>query len=372
MRFFRRIAVATLLAAVAGCVWFAPPPPGIGKPVSWSDLPGWQRDRLGESWPALLRSCSRINDSEPRWQRLCAAAETMSGVDDTQARNFYEKWFVPHRVHGAKGSREGLITGYYEPLLFGSRVRSDRFRFPLYGRPADLLTVDLGELYPELRGKRVRGRLQGARVVPYYSRAQIDSQPGVLSGTELLWVDDPVALFFLQVQGSGRVRLTDGSLVGVGYADQNGHPYRSIGRELIEMGELQRDEVSLFTIRDWLKRNPARAAALLNRNPSYVFFTLREDPGDGAIGSLNVPLTPERSVAVDRSVIPLGFPVWLDTTYPDGSGDRYQRLVLAQDTGGAITGPVRVDVFYGSGDRAERLAGAMKQSGRLYVLLPRE
>ena len=358
------------LLVLSACGWFAPEP-GVGEPVEWSALPGWQQDNHSEAWPALLSGCQKLPARDQRWSELCAAAAVIEAPDDRQARQFFESWFVPHQVFGLEGERSGLITGYYEPRLYGSLQPDERFRYPLYQRPDDLLTVDLTDLYPQLKGKRVRGRLEGNRVVPYYNRSQIDGDSTLLSGQELLWVDDPFALFFLHIQGSGQVELSDGRIVGVGYADQNGHPYRSIGAELIRMQQLEREQVNLFSIRQWLETHPQQAIDLLNRNASYVFFNLREDHQQSAVGSLNVPLTPQRSIAVDRSIIPLGTPVWLDTELPDGDGSRYRRLVLAQDTGGAIRGPVRADLFWGRGERAERMAGLMKQPGSLHVLLPR-
>ena len=343
---------------------------GLGVEVEWEHLPGWYQDHHAQAWPALLHSCAKLMGRDAVWRELCQEALWMYTPDDTAARAFFERYFRAHEMRAAHGGSEGLITGYYEPLLFGSTTRSERFRYPLYGRPDNLLSVDLGALYPELQGKPVRGRLEGNRVVPYYSRADIDGAAQPLAGQELLWVDDPVALFMLQVQGSGRVQLPDGSEQALGYADQNGHPYVPIGRELVAMGALKRGEVSLFSIRAWLEAHPQEAHAVLNRNPSYVFFTPRDAALSGPLGSLNVPLTAQRSIAVDAAQIPLGSPVWLDTTLPGNSGP-YQRLVLAQDTGGAIKGQVRADVFFGRGVEAERLAGEMQQAGRLYVLLPR-
>lgn len=344
------------------------PDPGIGGAVAWSQLDGWQDDRHAESWTALLRSCSKL-ENRSGWRDLCRSAREMPDPSNLQAREFYEQWFVPHEVYGNGGVREGLITGYFEPLLSGSLERTARYRYPIYRQPEDLITVELSDLYPELAGKRIRGRLSGNKIVPYYSRSSLDRNPALLSGQELVWVDDPIALFFLHVQGSGRVRLPDGSILGIGYADQNGHPYQSIGRELIRLGELEKEDVNLFSIRQWLLDNPSRVDELFGRNPSYVFFSQRSAPGDGPYGSLNVPLVAERSVAVDPAVIALGTPVWLETTLPD-SGLPFQRVMLAQDTGGAIKGPVRADVFWGQGEKAERMAGLMKQKGRLYVLQP--
>lgn len=352
---------------LAGCNWFIPEP-GIGKAVAWPELEGWRHDRHAESWPALLRSCEQLGDRED-WAQLCQAASTMPGPGDEEAREFYEKWFTAHVVYATGGKTSGLITGYYEPELKGRRQADARYRYPIYGRPDDLLIVDLAGLYPELKGKRLRGRLVGNKVVPYFSRAELHADPVAMAGNELVWVDDLVGLFFLHIQGSGRVRLRDGSILRVGYADQNGHPYRSIGRELIDMGELEREEVDMFSIREWLQNNPSEVDTLFERNPSYVFFTIRNEAEGGPTGSLNVALSPQRSIAVDRNVIPLGSPVWLDTILPE-SELPYRRLVLAQDTGGAIKGHVRADLFWGHGEHAERMAGLMKQSGRLYVLQP--
>lgn len=299
-----------------------------------------------------------------RWRGICADAALFPDPDDATARAFFETRFQPHAVHGDGRRHDGLITGYYEPLLHGSRTRTQRFRYPLHGVPEDLLAVDLGALYPELKGKPLRGRLDGRRVVPYFSRTEI----GVAKKNPapvIVWVDDPVALFFLQVQGSGRVQFEDGALLFVGYADQNGHPYFAIGNTLVARAAFKPEEVNLESIRAWLAANPGAAAEVLNTNPSYIFFAPREQP---AVGALSVALTPQRSVAVDPAFIPLGLPLWLDTTLPDAAP--FRRLVFAQDTGGAIKGPVRADVFFGFGPEAEKLAGNMKSPGRIFVLLP--
>jgi len=357
-----------VMVGLAGCAsWFAPPP-GIGREVAWSQLPGWEKDRHAAAWPALRKSCEKLAPRDAAWENICLAVRTLDSPDDATARAFFETHFRAHRMNPESG-REGLITGYYEPVLNGSSTRSDQFRWPLYKRPDNLLTIDLASLYPELKGRPVRGRLEGNRVVPYYSRAEIGNGKNPLAGNELLWVEDPVELFILQVQGSGRVRLPDGREVAVGYADQNGHPYRSLGGRLIELGVLTREEVTLTRIRDWLAAHPDETSTLLNSNPSYIFFTQRDASLDGPLGSLGVALTPERSVAVDPAYIRLGLPVWLDTVLPKGTP--LQRLTLAQDTGGAIKGAVRADLFLGQGVEAGRLAGEMKQRGRLYVLLPK-
>jgi membrane-bound lytic murein transglycosylase A len=344
-------------------------PPGIGSPVDWSSLDNWELDNHGDAWHAFLKSCEKLD--RPEWRDVCELAQSKGDLDDAGARAFFEAHFEVRPVYAKDGETEGLITGYYEPLLNGSREQSEQYRYPLYGVPEDLLVVDLGAVYPQLKNMRLRGKLVGNRIVPYHDRAQLDGNGQLLEGAELLWVDNPVDVFFLHVQGSGLVQLADGSVVAVGYAEQNGHPYQSIGRVLIEMGELPAEEVTLFSIREWLHANPERMYEVLAQNPSYVFFNLNNSPADGPVGSLNVTLTPRRSIAVDRNVIPLGAPVWLQTTLPNAEQSPLNQLMLAQDTGGAIKGHVRADVFWGRGGEAEEMAGLMKQPGELFVLLPR-
>jgi membrane-bound lytic murein transglycosylase A len=344
-------------------------PPGIGDPVEWSSLQSWASDNQSEVWDGFLKSCQKL--SHEQWQEVCLLAKSSGDLSDAEVRDFFESNFDVRPVYAEGGVTQGLITGYYEPLLKGSWERSEEFRYPLYGVPKDLLIVDLGRIYPQLKNMRLRGKLDGNKVVPYYDRAQLDGDQDLLQGTEILWVNSLVDVFFLHVQGSGQIKLTDGSTVAVGYAGQNGHPYQSIGRVLIEMGELDKEEVTLFTIKDWLKSNPTRMNEVLSKNPSYIFFELRDAQADGPVGSLNVTLTPKRSIAVDRNVIPLGAPVWLQTTLPNEQQSPLNKLMLAQDTGGAIKGHVRADVFWGRGDEAEKMAGLMKQQGELYVLLPK-
>lgn len=344
-------------------------PPGIGSPVEWSSLDSWQADNQSGAWAGFLKSCQKL--SAEQWHEVCDLAENSGNMSDAEVRDFFESHFEVRPVYAEGGETQGLITGYYEPLLQGSWERTEEYQYPIYGVPQDLLVVDLGSVYPQLKGMRLRGKLAGNKVVPYYDRAQLDGDQALLQGTELLWVNSPVDLFFLHVQGSGLVQFADGSIAAVGYAEQNGHPYQSIGRLLVEMGALEKDEVTLFTIREWLQSNPDRLNEVLAKNPSYVFFELRDARADGPTGALNVALTPRRSIAVDRNVIPLGAPVWLQTTLPDEAQSPLNRLMLAQDTGGAIRGHVRADVFWGRGFEAEKMAGLMKQQGELFVLLPR-
>jgi membrane-bound lytic murein transglycosylase A len=339
------------------------------KAVAWKDLPGWKQDDPTEAWPAWLQSCQRLQ-RQTTWRALCDEARKLP-LDATRLRVYFEKRFQPYQVNQQEGSQDGLVTGYYEPLLRGSRRSAPGYAYPLLAPPDDLLVVDLAELYPELRSLRLRGRLQGNKIVPYYSRADIESGKAPLRGREIAWVADPVELFFLQVQGSGRIQLENGDMMRVGYADQNGHPYRSIGKWLVEQGELTLDKASMQGIKDWGQRNPDKLPKLLQTNPSFVFFRELPDQGEGPIGSLGVPLTPERSIAVDARAIPLGAPVWLATTRPNTSLPM-QRLVMAQDTGSAIKGNARADFFWGFGDSAGEKAGAMKQAGRMWLLLPKE
>ena len=314
-------------------------------------------------------------ESAAIWRRACAAASAVATHDDAAARAFFEAQFTPYEVTTADGIDVGRVTGYYEPMLKGSRARNDRYRYPLYAPPDDLLTVELGEIFPELKSERVRGRLDGKRVVPYWARAEIDAGQARLSGRELVWLDDPIEAFFVHIQGSARIELADRSSIRVGYADQNGHPYRSVGRVLIERGELTLDKASMQGIKAWGRQHPDKLPSLLAENPSYVFFReIAADPVhgiDGPIGALGVPLAAGRAIAVDARFLPLGAPVFLATTYPL-SGARLQRLVLAQDTGGAIRGALRADFFWGSGDDAGRNAGRMNQTGRMWLLWPKD
>jgi len=350
-----------------------PPPPPVTpnlSPTDWSSLPGWHDDKLLEAWPAWLESCAKLK-TRPEWQDVCAAAEALKPADAATVRTFFETRFAPYQSRQPDGSKDGLITGYYEPLLHGSLTPSPKYSIPLYAPPADLLTIDLGSVYPELKHMRLRGRLQGNKVVPYLARADIDDGSNPLKGNELVWVDDPVEAFFLQIQGSGRVQLPDGSMMRVGYADQNGYPYRSIGRVLAERGELPLAQTSMQNIKAWGRRNPDKLPELLAQNPSYVFFRALPDNGNGPMGALGVPITGGRSIAVDARAIPLGAPVWLATTVPS-SDQPLDRLVLAQDTGGAIRGNVRADFFWGFGNEAGKKAGMMKQTGKMWVLLPKD
>ena len=337
-------------------------------PVAWDAVDGWLVDNPAVALDAFVKGCANIK-KRADWEAVCNDAAKLD-PDSDDIRAFFEKRFIPNQVRNPDGSDTGLITGYYIPNLNGSRQRSDRYRYPLYAVPDDLLIVDLRSVYPDLANYRLRGRLVGRKVVPYYSRAELDNDPAPLAGKELFWIDDPVELFFMQIQGSGRILLDDGCAVMVHFADQNGYPFRSIGKLLLDRGEMTREQMSMQNIKAWAQQHPDETAALLNENASYVFFeTLPGSPAT-APGALGVPLLAERSIAVDPRTIPLGAPVFLSTTRPS-SKEPLQRLVVAHDTGGAIRGAVRADFFWGQGEEAGALAGRMKQKGKMWVLLPR-
>lgn len=361
----------------------APPTPrATFTPVDWNAVPGWSTDRVDAAWPAFVVGCRALlaePRSQPLWQAPCAAAAAVDGRDPRAVRAFFEVHFSPYSIAAAEdGSAVGLVTGYYEPLLAGSRTRTGKFDVPLYAPPDDLLTVDLSALHPELKDRRVRARVDGKKVVPYWPRADIERGAAPLSGKALVYVEDPIEAFFLEIQGSGRITLPDGAVIRLNYADQNGHPYRSIGRVLIDRGDLPRERASMQGIAAWARANPDKLRALLDENPSYVFF--REVPApaagsldasiDGPLGSLGVPLAAGRTIAVDTRAIPLGAPIFLATTMPL-STTPLERLVLAQDTGGAIRGAVRADFFWGFGPEAGSQAGRMRQDGRMWLLWPR-
>jgi membrane-bound lytic murein transglycosylase A len=350
------------------------------KPAQWEDIDGFSEDDMSAAWSAWLQSCSTLKNkteknkaqnNQQSWQAVCSAANALGEPNKKAVQAYFTQYFNVYGTTNADGSNVGLITGYYQPLLKGSRTKSSQYPHPLYKQPADLITVDLGEAYPELKNKRVRGKLNGNKLIPYPTRAEIETIPSPLVGNELVWVNDLVDGFFLQVQGSGMVQLENGESMHVGYADQNGQAYNSIGRVLIERGELTKDQASMQGIKDWARDNPQKLRDLLNANPSYVFF--RELPAglSGPLGALGVPLTAERSVAIDPRHVPLGAPIFLSTTMPNSSKP-LKKLMVAQDTGGAIKGGVRADYYWGAGEAAGKQAGSMKQKGKIWVLLPKD
>nr|VFK24536.1 MAG: membrane-bound lytic murein transglycosylase A [Candidatus Kentron sp. LFY] len=378
----------------------SPPSPRFTlHPVTYGELPGWESDHHGEILPVFLRSCEKIvgypptRDFGPRvemgkvdhWISLCQEAGRIDPGDKGQVRHFLERGFTPYAVgvgdrgdHRGDDGWTGLFTGYYEPELRGSLQADARFRYPILARPDDLISVDLGHLDDKRRNRRIVGRISEGRLVPYYDRAEIEAGALAGRGLEILWLDDPTDAFFLHIQGSGRALLPDGSYLRLGYAGQNGRPYTAIGRKLVASGEMALEEVSMPTVRMWIEANPASGAELMRSNRAYVFFRIRkpdvriDGQFDGPIGAQGVVLTPRRSLAVDPDYIPLGTPLWLVTLDPGSDPSRpLRRLVIAQDTGSAIRGAVRGDLFWGSGKKAGDKAGIMREQGHYYLLLPR-
>ena len=362
-----------------------PPPPRLDLVAArFADLRGWAEDDLRPALEAFRRSCSawsRLPDDRPLgtgvyggtvgdWRGACAAAAEV-GAGAEAAGAFFAASFRPFLATD-RGRARGLFTGYYEPTLQGSGRRHGAFQTPLYTRPPELVSVDLGSFREDLRGRRIAGRVVDDRLMPFGDRSAIEAGSLAGRGLELLWVDDPVDAFFLHVQGSGVVVLDDGREVRVGYAAQNGHPYVAIGKVLVEREAMALEDVSMQSLRGWLAEHPEDAAEVMAANPSYVFFRRLE--GEGPLGAQGVVVTPGRSLAVDMTFHPLGVPVWLDAAAPapdPALPDRpLRRLLVAQDTGGAIRGPVRGDVFWGPGDAAAAVAGRMKHPGRMWVLLP--
>ena len=324
------------------------------KAVSWQELPGWQEDDLRQPWAAWLKSCDvlRRKSSELNWRDLCARAVNINGGDLAAVRQYFESGFQPYEVrNSSSGSEQGLITGYYEPVMNGSRVKTGSYAVPLYRYPSAWTR---------------------SKPSPAPTRAELVSS-GMLNGSELVWVQDPVAAAFMQIQGSGKVRLDDGRILRLGFAGTNDQPFKSFAQWLLDRKEINKSEATMQGIQQWARRNPGRVDEMLNANPRFVFFKELPTTSNaelGPVGALGIPLMAERSIAVDVRAIPLGAPVFLATTKPM-SGQLMQRLVMAQDTGTAIVGGVRADYFWGSGDAAAEMAGRMKQSGREWLLLPR-
>jgi membrane-bound lytic murein transglycosylase A len=386
-----RFAISALCClTLTGCEALSwPPPPQKSaehltlEKSSFDQLPGWNNDAQGEAVIALQRSCAPImkkdrNDNlgvgdfagtAAAWQGICQDLADAVPLTDIEARAFFQAHFTPYEMQGGNGP-EGLFTGYYEPTLHGSYRKHGHYTVPIYGRPNDLVTVNLGEFKPGLEGEHIVGRVDKDKdLVPYYDREEIEDGALKKQHKEIVWVDNAVDAFFLHVQGSGRIEMDNGKTLRVGYAAENGQTYTAIGRALVARGALDKSDVSMQSIRDWLEQNPDDAADVMDINASYIFFRkLKGD--DGPLGAEGVPLTPRRSLAVDRKVVPYGVPIWLDAEDPDGA-ENMQQLMVAQDTGGAIVGAVRGDFFWGAGDEAAHKAGLMKSKGRAWVLLPK-
>jgi len=386
-------AVLILLAACA-----EQPPPALPPPtataapaggehltltqVDFTALPGWRDDAQGEAIVALKRSCARLVElpatqpighdgtagSAGDWLGPCGALRDLDISNNDVVRAYFETWFAPFRASATDGKADGLFTGYYEAELKGSLTKQGKFKIPLYARPDDLLAIDLAPFEADLAGRRIWGRLDGNRLVPYWTRAEIDGGALGERAHPLIWVDDAVDAHILSIQGSGRIALPDGGVVRVGFDGTNGRTFLGLTRILLDAGKLAPDQSTMPETRAWLEAHPAEAAALMEKNPRYIFFRMIE--GDGPVGAEGVPLTPQRSLAVDTRFVPLGVPLWLATTLPDGAPFRH--AMVAQDTGAAIKGPVRGDIFWGTGAAAFAQAGRMKNRGTIYLLLPRK
>lgn len=323
----------------------------------FSELPNWSQEDYANALESFVRSCKTAKTQEI-YADLCIRA-----VDAVDAEEFLTTHFAPYKIALPNNSQDGLLTGYYEPELRGSLTKKEPYIYPVYKTPKDLVVVDLGEQYPELKSYRLRGKIVGNRLVPYHDRE--DAVENELDAEIICYTDSKIDLFFLEVQGSGRVRLDDGRVLFVGYENQNGHKYASIGKYLVNMGEIALEDISLQSIKAWLEQNPSRIDEVLNYNKSMVFFRQKEH---AASGSLGVVLTPKRSIAVDRKYIPLGSMLYLSA---QDEAVSFNRVVMAEDTGGAIKGSVRADIFMGYGEEAKEVAGRLKAPLKLWILLPK-
>ncbi len=377
----KRLSLLLCLALLSSCAT-APvvkkADPFYLKQTSFTALPGWSTDKLSAALVPLQKSCARIATKKPEmsfgpvpfagtykdWQQACTSLPP-SG-DDAAAKTYFETSFTPYEIWGEQG-RDGLFTGYYEPTLHGSLTKHDKYQIPIYSRPDDLITVNLGDFKDELKGETVVGRVKGQNLVPYFTRHQIETGAIEKQDKQIVWVDNAVDAFFLHIQGSGQVVMEDGGILRVGFAAQNGHAYYAIGQALIKNGALTKENVSMQSIRGWLEAHPADAPKIMDLNESYVFF--RKLDGDGPLGAEGTALTPQRSIAIDRKKFPYGAPFFIDAEGPGEQG-HISQLMVAQDTGGAIKGAVRADFFWGAGPEAAEHAGVMKSAGQDYILLP--
>ena len=351
------------LLFITGCAPKYEQKPHISKAnfqeTAWEDIAGFHKDNFELAFNVFQKGCEKSKNYE-KLKDICIKANT-----SINSKKFFLENFTPYKLIGTDGSQKGLITGYYEPILNGSFTKNEQFKYPIYKKPEDLLIIDLSDAYEELKNYRLRGKLVGDKVIAYDSRESIES--GKNKNLEpICYVDNKIDLFFLHIQGSGKIKLQDGQVLNVGYAGQNGRSYYAIGKKLIEDGHIKKENVSLQSIKTWLENNPEKIDEILNLNESYVFFRKSQKT---ATGSLGVELVSGRNLAVDPTYIPLGFPVFIDTTNPIDQTP-IQRLMVAADTGGAIKGEIRADFFFGNGKIAKELAGKMKQKGSLYILLP--
>lgn len=381
------------LAVIVFVIRFISPPEEdilLLKPTVFEKLDGWKRDNQLRSVSTFKKSCDRILKKNPEsefgrggfagstkdWQNVCVKLGMQDFKTVSDARKFFEDNFNVYEAWGNQGVN-GLFTGYYEPTLYGSLTKTEKYKYPIYARPESMLKVDLGLFHEDLKGRKITGRVDGTTLKPFYVREDIEAGALENQNHEIVWADNAVDVFFLHIQGSGRVVLDNGEILRIGYADQNGHGYKAIGRDLIHMGAIPREEISMQSIRKWLEENPEQAQDIMNINQSYVFFRILDIEGEGPLGAEGISLTPKRSIAIDRRKIPYGTPIWLDAEMPseeilEKENDvRIQSLMVAQDTGGAIKGAVRGDFFWGAGADAAYNAGLMKSKGRAWIFVPK-
>jgi membrane-bound lytic murein transglycosylase A len=328
--------------------------------ISIDSIEGFSSDNLNLALDVFKKDC-KARRSAKVIKQICDDAQI-----STNGYEFFTKNFDAFRLLNKNNSDDGLITGYYEPWLNGNLIKTNKFKYPIYALPKDLIHINLSSIYPELKKYRLRGKLVGNKIVPYDTRAQFESQDH--DDIDILcYVDSKIDRFFLEIQGSGRVKLQNGKILNIGYAGQNGQPYYPVGRKLIKDGSVKKENMSLQAIKQWCDENPDQTDKLLNLNKSKVFFTISKRT---ATGSLGVPLVAKRNIAVDRKYIPLGFPVFINTTNPI-TDEKINSLMVAADTGGAIKGDIRADFFWGSGQEAKINAGKMAQKGKLTIFIPK-
>jgi membrane-bound lytic murein transglycosylase A len=358
------------------------------EPVDWSELEGWSSDDHAAAFAAFLGSCRTLQNRRRQSARdltpipaalkdICDDARAAIPLDEDGARKFFEDHFRPIRINRL-GDSDGFLTGYYEPIIAGSRVPTGEFTAPLYRRPPNLVPAGrrrLGEAFPS-KGVFVGRRVGRRKIVPYYDRGQIED--GALDGwhLEICYLHDQVDVLFAQIQGSARIRLEDGAILRVNYDSHNGWPYTPVGRVLVDQKLLSRDQVSMQSIRDWMEANPDPSKEVRRQNKSYVFFRITDlATEDEAVGGQGVPLMPGRSIAIDRALHAYGTPFFIQAELPianQKTGTKFDRLMIAQDTGSAIVGPARADIYFGAGDEAARIAGRIKNPGTFVMLVPRE
>ena len=348
--------------------------------VPFQDLAGWSSDRQAQAFVSFKKSCpvflsapvtkkvrpEALGGQVGDWRLPCMQAENRDSLTDAEARRFFEQYFT---ALSYVTDTEGLFTGYFAPEYNGSATATEDYSYPLYAVPEGLKILDLGQFSSALAGKSIVGEVKDGEFVPYKDRENIDKGGLDNQKLEMVWLKDPTDVFFMHIQGSGIIRYENGDRRLFGYAGKNGRAYHAIGKFLIQSGEISRQDMSMQAIRAWIVDNPLQAKALMWKNPSYVFFRAVEN--SGPVGAMNVELTAGRSLAIDRKYVPLGMPVWLDLKPANDEAQPIRRLVIAQDTGGAIKGRVRADVYWGIGDTAGQRAGTMKDQGRYYFLLPK-